>query len=94
MSCPFSNAVLQREVDLASEQDASLTSSGCEDLAALKRDEVRGRTKRSVRYDDPHKLAALLREAASAHHRYEETLGAPDPDWPTWYAKYLLGEEA
>jgi hypothetical protein len=36
-------------------------------------------------------LAALLREAEEAHGAYERQLGHRDEDWPTWYARYLLG---
>lgn len=35
-------------------------------------------------------LANLLREAEQAHGTYESQLGHPDPDWPTWYAAYIL----
>ena len=36
------------------------------------------------------RLVALLREAGPAHHEaYIETDG-DDPDWPIWYAEYLL----
>lgn len=35
-------------------------------------------------------LIALLRDAGPAHHQaYIETDG-DDPDWPIWYAEYLL----
>jgi len=34
-------------------------------------------------------LAALLKEAAEAHHKFEETLGKADEDWPTWYANFM-----
>lgn len=36
------------------------------------------------------KLTKLLKEAAAAHHLYEETLGAPDSSWPEWYAGYIM----
>ena len=35
-------------------------------------------------------LAAALREAEAAHGEYERGLGRPDPDWPTWYANYIV----
>ena len=35
-------------------------------------------------------LAAALREAEAAHAEYERALGRPDPDWPTWYANYIV----
>ena len=36
-------------------------------------------------------LAQLLREAEQAHGAYERQLGRRDDDWPTWYARHLLG---
>lgn len=35
-------------------------------------------------------LAALLREAESAHGEFEKTLGHRDEEWPRWYADYIL----
>jgi hypothetical protein len=35
-------------------------------------------------------LAAALRRAAEAHGRHEEETGHPDPDWPDWYALYMV----
>ena len=37
-------------------------------------------------------LARLLREAEHAHGEYEATLGHPDPDWPDWYATYIIAQ--
>jgi hypothetical protein len=37
-------------------------------------------------------LAAALRRAA--HGRHEEEIGHPDPDWPDWYALYMLDEQS
>jgi hypothetical protein len=37
-----------------------------------------------------HELAKLLREAEHAHGEYEVKLGHPDPDWPDWYATYII----
>ncbi|MBO4269970.1 VOC family protein [Microbispora triticiradicis] len=39
-------------------------------------------------------LAAALRRAAVAHGEHEARLGAEDPDWPDWYADYLVREQA
>ena len=36
------------------------------------------------------RLRTLLRVAESAHAAYETELGAPDPDWPTWYAGFIV----
>ena len=35
-------------------------------------------------------LAAALREAEAAHGEYERELGRADPDWPTWYANFIV----
>jgi NAD(P)H-hydrate epimerase len=35
-------------------------------------------------------LANLLNEAAEAHHKAFAATEGVDPDWPTWYADYLL----
>jgi catechol 2,3-dioxygenase-like lactoylglutathione lyase family enzyme len=39
-------------------------------------------------------LAAALRRAAAAHGEHEKRIGAEDPDWPDWYADYLVREQA
>jgi len=39
-------------------------------------------------------LAAALRRAAAAHGKHEERIGAADPDWPDWYALYMVREQA
>jgi catechol 2,3-dioxygenase-like lactoylglutathione lyase family enzyme len=39
-------------------------------------------------------LAAALRRAAAAHGKHEERTGQPDPDWPDWYADYMVREQA
>jgi hypothetical protein len=39
-------------------------------------------------------LARALRRAADAHHLYEQQLGRADPDWPSWYARYIEREQA
>jgi hypothetical protein len=35
-------------------------------------------------------LAVELRAAESAHAEYERELGRADPDWPTWYARFIV----
>ncbi|MET9406266.1 VOC family protein [Streptomyces sp. NPDC002935] len=39
-------------------------------------------------------LASALRRAAAAHGEHEARIGAEDPDWPTWYAQYMVSEQA
>jgi catechol 2,3-dioxygenase-like lactoylglutathione lyase family enzyme len=39
-------------------------------------------------------LAGALRRAAAAHGEHEVRIGHEDPDWPAWYARYLVREQA
>jgi catechol 2,3-dioxygenase-like lactoylglutathione lyase family enzyme len=39
-------------------------------------------------------LAAALRRAAAAHGEHEKRTGGPDPNWPDWYADYLVREQS
>jgi hypothetical protein len=39
-------------------------------------------------------LAAALRRAEAAHGEHERRTGRADPDWPDWYAEYLVAEQA
>jgi catechol 2,3-dioxygenase-like lactoylglutathione lyase family enzyme len=39
-------------------------------------------------------LAAALRRAFDAHGRHEVRAGQHDPNWPDWYARYLVAEQA
>jgi len=38
-------------------------------------------------------LASALRRAAAAHGKHEQRIGAADPNWPDWYAKYMVAEQ-
>ena len=39
-------------------------------------------------------LAEALRRTAAAHGEHEERIGAADPNWPDWYALYMVREQA
>jgi catechol 2,3-dioxygenase-like lactoylglutathione lyase family enzyme len=39
-------------------------------------------------------LAGALRRASAAHGEHEKRTGAADPNWPDWYAKYMVAELA
>lgn len=45
-------------------------------------------------YESPDDLAAALRRAAGAHGEHEARTGKEDPDWPSWYALYMVRERA
>jgi catechol 2,3-dioxygenase-like lactoylglutathione lyase family enzyme len=39
-------------------------------------------------------LASAMRRAAAAHGEHEKRIGTADPDWPDWYAAYMVAEQA
>jgi hypothetical protein len=43
-------------------------------------------------YESVDDLAAALRRAAGAHGKHEERTGEEDPNWPDWYALYMVRE--
>jgi hypothetical protein len=38
-------------------------------------------------------VAAALRRAAAAHGEHEKRIGGHDPNWPDWYAEYIVREQ-
>jgi hypothetical protein len=45
-------------------------------------------------YESATVLSAALKRAAAAHGRHEEEIGEADPNWPEWYAQYMVQEQA
>jgi hypothetical protein len=45
-------------------------------------------------YESVGDLTEALRRAAAAHGQHEERTGEADPDWPDWYALYMVRESA
>jgi hypothetical protein len=39
-------------------------------------------------------LKAALVRAETAHGEHEKRIGAADPDWPAWYAEYMVREQS
>jgi len=39
-------------------------------------------------------LASALRRAEAAHGEHEERIGQADPNWPDWYAEYMVRQQA
>ena len=39
-------------------------------------------------------LASAMRRASVAHGEHEKRIGAADPNWPAWYAEYMVAEQA
>ena len=39
-------------------------------------------------------LADAMRRASVAHGEHEKRIGAADPDWPDWYARFMVAEQS
>jgi predicted enzyme related to lactoylglutathione lyase len=39
-------------------------------------------------------LANAMRRASAAHGEHEKRIGAADPNWPDWYATYMVAEQS
>jgi hypothetical protein len=48
----------------------------------------------ATEYGSAPELAEALRRAASAHGVHEKELGKADPNWPDWYAQFMVDEQA
>jgi catechol 2,3-dioxygenase-like lactoylglutathione lyase family enzyme len=53
-----------------------------------------GRVEGETTYTSATDLAAALKRAAAAHGEHEARTGQADPDWPEWYAEYMVREQA
>jgi catechol 2,3-dioxygenase-like lactoylglutathione lyase family enzyme len=38
-------------------------------------------------------LASAMRRASAAHGEHEKRIGEADPNWPDWYAEYMVSEQ-
>jgi hypothetical protein len=45
-------------------------------------------------YESVADLANALKRAAEAHGKHEQRTGRADPDWPQWYALFMVAERA
>jgi catechol 2,3-dioxygenase-like lactoylglutathione lyase family enzyme len=39
-------------------------------------------------------LASAMRRASAAHGEHEKRIGKADPNWPDWYAEYMVREQS
>jgi catechol 2,3-dioxygenase-like lactoylglutathione lyase family enzyme len=53
-----------------------------------------GRIDPATTFASANDLASALRRAEAAHGQHEKRTGQPDPNWPDWYAKYMVAEQA
>jgi len=45
-------------------------------------------------FDSAKELADAMRRASAAHGQHEKRIGHADPNWPDWYATYMVSEQA
>jgi catechol 2,3-dioxygenase-like lactoylglutathione lyase family enzyme len=53
-----------------------------------------GRVAGNTTYASAGDLSQALQRAAAAHGQHEARTGQPDPNWPAWYAEYMVREQA
>jgi catechol 2,3-dioxygenase-like lactoylglutathione lyase family enzyme len=53
-----------------------------------------GRVATKTTYESDDDLASALRRAAAAHGEHEKRTGEADPNWPDWYAEYMVKEQS
>jgi catechol 2,3-dioxygenase-like lactoylglutathione lyase family enzyme len=53
-----------------------------------------GRVAGDTTYPSAYDLAQALRRAEAAHGEHEKRTGERDADWPSWYAEYMVAEQA
>jgi catechol 2,3-dioxygenase-like lactoylglutathione lyase family enzyme len=53
-----------------------------------------GRVTGNTAYTSAGDLSQALRRAAAAHGKHEARTGQADPNWPDWYAEYMVREES
>ena len=53
-----------------------------------------GRVAGDTTYASASDLAQALRRAEAAHGEHEKRIGKADPNWPDWYAQYMVREQA
>jgi catechol 2,3-dioxygenase-like lactoylglutathione lyase family enzyme len=53
-----------------------------------------GRIAAATSFASASDLASALRRAEAAHGEHEKRIGHADPNWPDWYAEYMVREQA
>jgi catechol 2,3-dioxygenase-like lactoylglutathione lyase family enzyme len=52
-----------------------------------------GRVTGDTKFASVHDLAQAMTRAAKAHGQHEARIGQADPNWPAWYAEYMVREQ-
>jgi catechol 2,3-dioxygenase-like lactoylglutathione lyase family enzyme len=53
-----------------------------------------GRVAGNTAYASAYDLAQAMIRAAKAHGEHEKRIGQADPNWPDWYAEYMVHEQS
>jgi catechol 2,3-dioxygenase-like lactoylglutathione lyase family enzyme len=53
-----------------------------------------GRVAGDTTFSSAHDLAQAMIRAATAHGKHEARTGKADPNWPDWYAEYMVREQS
>jgi catechol 2,3-dioxygenase-like lactoylglutathione lyase family enzyme len=53
-----------------------------------------GRVAGDTKYSSVRDLAQAMIRAAKAHGQHEKRIGKADPNWPDWYAEYMVREQS
>jgi catechol 2,3-dioxygenase-like lactoylglutathione lyase family enzyme len=53
-----------------------------------------GRVTGDTKFVSVHDLAQAMIRAAKAHGQHEARIGQADPNWPAWYAEYMVREQS
>ena len=53
-----------------------------------------GRVAGATTYGSASELSQALRRAEAAHGQHEKRTGKADPNWPDWYAEYMVREQS
>lgn len=53
-----------------------------------------GRVAGVTTYASAADLSRAMQRAATAHGQHEARTGKPDPDWPQWYAEFMVREQS
>jgi catechol 2,3-dioxygenase-like lactoylglutathione lyase family enzyme len=53
-----------------------------------------GRVAGDTTYASARDLSQAMIRAAKAHGEHEKRTGQPDPNWPAWYAEYMVREQS
>lgn len=73
---------------------AGLTGMGLEALVIPVSDVDQAKESGQIAFSSASDLASAMIRAATAHGEHEKRIGHADADWPGWYAKYMVAEQA